>query len=161
MKFVFKIFNIFKTSFHMKHVKLGTSETIVDQNAAIPTLDSDARAIVLVVHQNAIFRLVAGKKVIHGYSVYFCVCWTKEVFLRVVFFFFHYQSMFLEWISLDLLAKSTAIFADDDDIKWYIYTNIIFFEEKNILYEILSWSCCYSIRQEKKKKKLCDMNSKN
>ena len=87
MKFVFKIFNIFKTSFHMKHVKLGTSETIVDQNAAIPTLDSDARAIVLVVHQNAIFRLVAGKKVIHGYSVYFCVCWTKEVFLRVVFFF--------------------------------------------------------------------------
>ena len=58
----------------MKHVKLGTSETIVDQSAAIPTLDSGARAIVLVVHQNAIFRLVAGKKVIQVYSYNFCVC---------------------------------------------------------------------------------------
>ena len=45
----------------MKHVKLGTSETIVDQSAAPQTLDSGARAFVLVLHQNAIFRLVAGK----------------------------------------------------------------------------------------------------
>ena len=49
----------------MKHVKLATSETIVDQSAAPQTLDSGARAFVLVVHQNAIFRLVAGKMVMY------------------------------------------------------------------------------------------------
>ena len=59
--------------FNIKHVKLDTSEPAVHGDVTIPASDSSARAIVLVVHQNAILGLAAGKKVIHVYSVYVCV----------------------------------------------------------------------------------------
>ena len=59
-------------------MELDTSETAVDQNAATPTLDPSARAFVLVVNQNAILWLVAGKKVIHECSLYFCVMFNKS-----------------------------------------------------------------------------------
>ena len=81
-------FNKFlKQIFNIKHVKLDTSEPAVHWDVTIPASDSSARAIVLVVHQNAILRLAAGKKVIHVYSVYVCVLWTNVVYLRVVFYY--------------------------------------------------------------------------
>ena len=58
---------------NIKHVKLDTSEPAVQRDVTIPVSDSSARTIVLVVHQNAILGLAAGKKVIHVYSVYVCV----------------------------------------------------------------------------------------
>ena len=38
----------------MKHVKLGTLETIVQRNAPTPTMDSGAGTSVIAVHQIAI-----------------------------------------------------------------------------------------------------------
>ena len=67
---------------------MDTSDTAVDQNASTPTLDPSARAFVLVINQNAILCLVAGKKVIHECSLYYCVFLTKVVFLSCLLFTF-------------------------------------------------------------------------
>ena len=44
----------FKHIFYMKHVKLGTLETIVHRNATTLTMDSGAGTSVIAVHQIAI-----------------------------------------------------------------------------------------------------------
>ena len=78
--------------FNIKHVKLGTSEPAVHGAVAIPASDSSARAIVLVVRQNAILRMVAGKKVINVYSLYFlCILNKRSIFasfLLLLLFYF-------------------------------------------------------------------------